>query len=100
MNKIIDKGKKTVKRHKTILENFSWVAAVEVFMLFAPLITYPYLTKILGMELYGLVITAQVLAGYATLIIDFGSNSVVAKHVSINRDNKEMARISRLYNID
>lgn len=82
--------KKTVRRHKTILENMSWVAVVEVFMLIAPLITYPYLVKVLGMELYGLFITAQVLAGYATLIIDFGSNSVVAKHVSVNRDNKQM----------
>lgn len=89
-NNIIRKSKGALKQHKTILENFSWVAAVEVFMLFAPLITYPYLTKVLGMDLYGLVITAQVLAGYATLIIDFGSNSVVAKHVSINRDDKEM----------
>lgn len=79
-----------VSKHKTILENMSWVAIVEVFMLIAPLITYPYLVKVLGMELYGLFITAQVLAGYATLLIDFGSNSVVAKHVSINRDNKEI----------
>ena len=90
MNQLLGRGRIAVKRHKTIIENFSWVAIVEVFMLLAPLITYPYLTKALGMELFGLVITAQILASYATLIIDFGSNSVVAKHVSINRDNKKM----------
>ena len=54
----------------------------------APLITYPYLVKILGKELYGFIITAQVLASYCSLIIDFGSNSVCAKHVSINRNDK------------
>lgn len=90
INNYIDKGKNVVKRNKTILENMSWVTVVEVFILIAPLITYPYLVKVLGMELYGIIISAQVLASYATIIIDFGSNSVVAKHVSINRNNKEM----------
>lgn len=90
MPNLIDRSRDTIKRHHTIFENFSWVAALEVFVLIAPLITYPYLTKVLGLELYGYIITAQVLVGYATLIIDFGSNSVVAKHVSINRDDKMM----------
>ena len=90
MPSIINRGKDTIKRHRTVFENFSWVAAFEVFMLIAPLITYPYLTKVLGLELYGYIITAQVLVGYATLIIDFGSNSVVTKHVSINRNNNAM----------
>lgn len=90
MNKIFNKGINVARQHKTILDNLSWVTAVEVFTLLAPLITYPYLVKVLGMDLYGYIITAQVLASYVTLIIDFGSNSVVAKHVSINRDNNEM----------
>ena len=90
MQNYYNKVKSIIKRNRTILENFSWMSALEVFMLIAPLITYPYLVRVLGMELYGLIITAQVLTSYATIIIDFGSNTVVAKHVSINRDNKEM----------
>lgn len=90
MNNYLSKGKRVAARNKTILENMSWVTAVEVFILIAPLITYPYLVRVLGMDLYGVIISAQVLASYATIIIDFGSNSVVAKHVSINRNNKEM----------
>ena len=90
MNNIFNKGINVARQHKTILDNLSWVTAVEVFTLLAPLITYPYLVKVLGMDLYGYIITAQVLASYVTLIIDFGSNSVVAKHVSINRDNDKM----------
>ena len=39
------------------------------------------------MELYGLVLSAQVLVGYVGIIVDFGTNSVCARHVSINRDN-------------
>lgn len=80
---------KSLGEHKTILENFSWMTALELFMLVAPLITYPYLVRVLGMELYGLVLTAQVLTSYAAIIIDFGSNTVVTKQVSICRDDKD-----------
>ena len=90
MSNLVNRGKDTIKQHRKIFENFSWVAALELFVIVAPLITYPYLTGVLGLELYGYIITAQVLVGYATLIIDFGSNSVVAKHVSINRNDKTM----------
>ena len=76
-----------INNHKVLLENMSYLTVLEVFILIAPLITYPYLVRILGMEIYGMVITAQALASYASKIIDFGSNRVCAKHVSINRDD-------------
>ena len=90
ISKYFKGGKNKLSRHKTVLVNFSWMTVLEVFMLLAPLITYPYLVRVLGMELYGLILTAQVLTSYATIIIDFGSNIVLTKHVSINRNNKEM----------
>lgn len=79
-----------IKSHKAILSNFSYLALLQVFLLVYPLLTYPYLISILGMELYGVVLTAQMLASYASLFIDFGSNYVCTKHISINRDNKEV----------
>ena len=81
--------KDATKNHRVLLENFSWLASVEVIMLLTPLITYPYIVWAIGMELYGYVISAQALMAYAQLIIDFGSNAVCAKHVSINRDDTQ-----------
>lgn len=75
-------------RYKTIINNLIFVGLVQVFGLLAPLITYPYLVDVLGMELYGAVISAQVLVSYATLVIEFGSNSICAKNISIYRDNR------------
>lgn len=77
-----------LSNNKQIVNNFSYVTLLEVFILLAPLITYPYLIRVLGIENYGVVITAQVLASYASKIIDFGSNGVCAKHVSVNRNDK------------
>lgn len=79
--------KEKVKANKTILENFSYMTVLQVFILLTPLITYPYLTRVLGTDLYGLVITAQVLASYATIVIRFGFDSVSARHVSLCRDD-------------
>lgn len=73
--------------HKTLIENFSYLSFLQIFLLLYPLITYPYLVRVLGRELYGVVLTAQMLASYASLIIDFGSNYVCAKHVSVHRND-------------
>ena len=81
--------KEFFQKRKLILENIFFVGIVQIFGLAAPLITYPYLVRTLGLDLYGLVISAQVLVSYATIIIDFGSNSVCAKNISINRNNPE-----------
>lgn len=86
---LIQKYKALYKGNKLVLENMSYMSFLQIFLLLYPLITYPYLVQVLGKELYGVVLTAQMLASYASLFIDFGSNYVCTKHVSISRDNKE-----------
>ena len=66
----------------------------QLFLLLYPLITYPYLVKVLGREIYGTVLTAQMLASYATIIINFGTNFVCARHISLNsNDTKKISEI-------
>lgn len=60
---------------------------MEVFILIAPIITYPYLVKVLGRDLYGWVITAQVTASYCTILIDFGFKRISARHIATNSDD-------------
>ena len=85
----LEKYRQLVKRHSTIFENFTYITALQVFVMITPLITYPYLVRVLGKELYGWVITAQVVASYCSIIVDFGFKSVSARHVSIFRHDKE-----------
>lgn len=80
--------KNQAKNNKTLLANFSYITLLQVFILLTPLITYPYLTRILGTELYGLVITAQILSSYAMIVVRFGFDAVSARHISVWRDNK------------
>lgn len=91
---LLESIKKKARNNKTILANFSYISVLQVFILLTPLITYPYLTRVLGTDLYGLVITAQILSSYATIVVKFGFDSVSARHVSIWRnDNSKLSEI-------
>lgn len=89
MKLYINKLKSLLILRRDIVSNAVYVSLLQIFVVIAPMITYPYLVRVLGAELYGIVLSAQMLASYASLVIDFGSNNVCAKHVSINRGNPD-----------
>ena len=65
------------------------MALLQLIVLVAPLLTYPYLVNILGSELYGWVILAQVVASYASIMVGFGFDGVTAKEVALYAENPE-----------
>lgn len=86
MNKIDLKNK--ILNNKKIIENFSYLSALQVFNMLLPLITYPYIIGVLGQEKYGLVIFAQTVASYLVIFVSFGFNISATKEVSIQRENR------------
>lgn len=78
----------TMRNQKKVLSNFSYLTILEIFILLAPLITYPYLVRVLGKELYGWIITAQITASYCTILIDFGFKRISARHIANNCNDK------------
>lgn len=83
-------------RHKILIQNFSYLSALQVFNMLLPLITYPYLIRILGKETYGLIVFAQAIIGYLVILVSFGFNISATKEVSIHRNNKE--KLSEIIN--
>lgn len=90
----IEKFKNKAKANKSLLANFTYMSILQVFILLTPLITFPYLTRVLGTELYGLVITSQILSSYALIVVRFGFDQVSARHISLWRDN--IAKLSEV----
>lgn len=86
---MVERLKKAFINHKTLIQNFSYLSALQIFNLLIPLITYPYLIRVLGKETYGLVVFAQAVVGYLVILVGFGFNISATKEISIHRDNKE-----------
>ena len=76
-----------VKQNKSILSNFSYLSALQVFNMLAPLIAYPFLIRVLGKENFGLVIYAQSIIGYFVILVTFGFNISATRKVSLYRNN-------------
>ncbi|QDO93225.1 oligosaccharide flippase family protein [Formosa sediminum] len=78
-----------LKKNKKILENFSYLTALNLFNVLSPLIIYPYLIRVLEPDNYGLTIFAQTTVAYLVIFVSFGFNVTATKEVSINRDFPE-----------
>lgn len=84
---MLKKYRNILKDNKTLIHNFSYLSFLQVFNLILPLITYPYLIRVIGKELYGLIIYAMAISFFFSILIDFGFNITATKQISINRNN-------------
>jgi O-antigen/teichoic acid export membrane protein len=87
LKRYIYKLKSKTSNNKILIQNFSYLSALQVFNLLIPLITYPYLIRVLGKETYGLVVFAQAIIGYLNILVGFGFDISAVKDISINRNN-------------
>lgn len=83
------------KNNNTVINNYIALLLIQGANFILPLITLPYLVRTLGSEKYGLVMIAQSLAIFFTIIVDFGFNISATREVSIVRKNKK--KLSQLY---
>lgn len=90
-----------IKNKKKIIENFSYLGFLQIFQLLIPLLIYPYLIRVVGSELYGKVIYAQVFVSYFLVFIKFGFDMYGTNQIAVHSsDKKKMSDIvSVIYSI-
>ena len=89
-----------IKSHNKIIENISYLSVLQIFTILLPFITYPYLFRVIGKELYGNIIYAQAIAMYIAIIVNFGFNISGAKSCAIYKEERDQLSkvVSAIYN--
>ena len=84
------------QENKTIVSNFLFLSVLQGLNLFLPLLTLPYLNRIIGIEYVGLLAFAMALSNYFQVFVDYGFNLTAPKDVAQNIDDKEKLKL--IYN--
>ncbi|NYB51986.1 MAG: flippase [Methanobacteriaceae archaeon] len=81
--------------YKRIIDNIISLFGLQGFNYLMPLITFPYLTRVLGPDNYGLLAFALAFIGYFQILTDYGFNLSATRAISINRNDN--SKVSEIY---
>ena len=83
------------EEYRALAENFLSLSTLQVLVYVIPLITLPYLTRVLGVANYGLVNFAIAFNTYFQILTDYGFGLSAVREISVNRDDPE--RVSDIF---
>lgn len=78
---------------KKVYENILLLATIKGLEYILAFITFPYLTRVLQVEMFGTVVFAQGLINYFTLFTDYGFNLLGPKEIAQNDDVAKRGKV-------
>ena len=83
------------KDAKTVAGNFMWLSVLQVGGYVFPLITMPYLARVVGVEGFGKIAFASAVMVWLQTIADWGFNFTATRDVAQNRENSH--KVSEIF---
>ncbi|WP_367615708.1 flippase [Pontibacter liquoris] len=80
---------------KTVLQSFMSLGAIQATNYLLPLITLPYIIRVIGTDKFGTVAFAQAVLGYFAVVVEYGFGLSATRDISINRENTD--RLSKTF---
>ncbi len=84
-----------IKTHSTILGNMASLGLLQVANYLIPIAVFPFITRILGVEMIGRISYAQNIIQYFTIIITFGFEYSATREIAIHKNDKE--KVSQIF---
>lgn len=84
-----------------VLKNTASLIVLQATNYLLPLITLPYLSRILGPEKFGLIFFAQMFINYFMILSDYGFNQIGVRQVTQNQNNNRKLSliVSSIFNL-
>lgn len=86
---------KSIKWDKVFIKNFLSLAAVQGVNYLLPLMTLPYLVRVLGVDNFGIFSFATAIVAFFAVITDYGFNFSATREISVNKFDK--TEITKIY---
>ena len=80
---------------KTVASNFAWLSVLQIAGYIFPLITMPYLARVIGVEGFGKIAFAAAIMSWIQTIADWGFNYTATRDVAQNRGDQQ--KISEIF---
>lgn len=83
------------EEYRRIITNILSLFSLQGFNYILPLLTFPYLTRVLGPEKYGLITFALSFISYFQMFTNYGFNLSASREIALNRNDD--AKVSKIF---